>query len=229
MSIVDVENTIAKRKNAGWPVATLPRATYGHGLKRVFDFCFAVLVLPFVAPLLLVLSLLVRRDGGKGFFSQPRIGRDGRVFQCWKLRTMVVNADEALEKLCLSDPEIEAEWQKNQKLKDDPRITKIGRFLRATSLDELPQIWNILLGDMSFVGPRPFMENQDSLYQRAGGKMYYQVRPGITGPWQVFGRGTTTFVDRVKYDNVYCRKVTFARDMLYIVKTFGVVMRRTGH
>lgn len=202
--------------------------TYRTVGKRVFDIVVSILVLPVLAPLIFVLWVLVRRDGGHGFYSQMRVGMDGKSFRCWKLRTMVMDADAVLKKMCEEDPELAREWHENQKLADDPRITRIGRLLRATSMDELPQLWNIIRGEMSFVGPRPFMKSQELLYDTAGGRSYYSVRPGITGPWQVFGRGTTSFIDRVKYDNLYCREVSLLKDVFFIWKTVGVVLRRTG-
>lgn len=196
--------------------------------KRAFDIAMAILVLPILAPVILVLWALVRRDGGPGFYSQTRVGKDGRKFRFWKLRTMVMDAEAVLKKMCDENPELAKEWHENQKLENDPRITRLGRFLRATSLDELPQLWNIILGDMSFVGPRPFMPDQASLYNAAGGRAYYTVRPGITGPWQVLGRGTTSFVERVKFDALYCRDLSLLNDMAFIWRTVGVVLRRTG-
>ncbi len=196
--------------------------------KRLFDITMVLASLPVVAPLIFILWVIVRLDGGAGFYSQTRIGKNGREFRCWKLRTMIPNADRVLKEMCDADPELAREWHENQKLENDPRITRIGRFLRASSLDELPQLWNILLGDMSIVGPRPFMADQAPLYNTAGGKAYYTVRPGITGPWQVFGRGETTFVDRVKYDTMYCRDLSMVNDIVLIWKTFGVVLRGTG-
>ena len=208
--------------------SSLRHSFYENSGKRIFDFVLAIAILPILLPLILMLWILVRRDGGSGFYSQDRIGRNGREFRCWKLRTMILDADNVLKNMCDSDDELADEWHNNQKLENDPRITRIGRFLRITSMDELPQIWNIICGEMSFVGPRPFMTNQASLYDLAGGKAYYAVRPGITGTWQVYGRGTTRFTDRVTYDTNYCRNLSLKNDALLIWKTVGVVMRGTG-
>lgn len=203
-------------------------ATYRNFGKRMFDILLGTLTAPVLAPAILILWTIIRRDGGPGFYAQDRIGRHGRVFRCWKLRTMVVDAERALEAIRRSDPKAAAEWDENQKLRNDPRITRIGGFLRATSLDELPQLWNVLRGDMSFVGPRPFMPSQKELYDRAGGKSYYGLRPGITGRWQVLGRNATNFVARVDYDEAYERSLSAFRDIELLVKTLGVVVRRTG-
>ncbi|WP_330629543.1 sugar transferase [Thioclava sp. FTW29] len=197
-------------------------------MKRCFDIVFALLMLPVLLPIIGVLWMLARRDGGPGFFVQPRIGRHGKVFNCWKMRTMVVDAEAALRKMCEEDPVKAHEWHVNQKLIDDPRITRIGKFLRATSLDELPQIFNVLTGDMSFVGPRPFLIDQEELYRDAGGKWYFNMRPGITGLWQVEGRNATSFVERVGYDNRYFRGLSLSRDMGLLVRTVSVVFKRTG-
>ncbi len=196
--------------------------------KRVVDVFLALVLLPVIAPVLAICWVLVRLDGGPGLYSQTRVGVDGRHFKCWKLRTMIVDAEAVLKQLCESDPEISKEWHVRQKLENDPRITRVGRFLRATSLDELPQFFNILLGDMSFVGPRPFMTDQKDMYVAAGGETYFRMLPGITGHWQIYGRGTTSFVDRVSYDDDYYQAVGLREDLLLIVKTAGIVLKRTG-
>ncbi|OCX66389.1 exopolysaccharide biosynthesis protein [Thioclava sp. SK-1] len=196
--------------------------------KRPFDIFLALLLLPILLPVIAGLWFLVRRDGGSGFFVQPRIGRDGRVFNCYKLRTMVTDAEAALKKMCDESPELAHEWHVNQKLTVDPRITRVGRFLRATSLDELPQVFNVIKGDMSFVGPRPFLVDQEALYRNAGGESYFDMRPGITGAWQVEGRNSTTFIGRVAYDDDYHRGLSMWRDIGLIAKTAGIVCKRTG-
>jgi len=197
--------------------------------KRSFDVIFLLLVSSFVVPVILILAVLVKLDGGPAFYAQRRVGRSGKIFQFYKLRSMHVNADELLVKLCRENPEIAAEWETYQKLRHDPRITKIGHFIRKTSLDELPQLLNILKGDMSFVGPRPFMPSQQVLYEGARGSAYFQMRPGLTGPWQVSGRGESSFAARVRYDNFYHRKLSFLTDLSLILRTFTVVLKSTGH
>ncbi|MDO6724729.1 sugar transferase [Celeribacter halophilus] len=197
--------------------------------KRSFDVIFLLMVSSFVVPVILILAVLVKLDGGPAFYAQRRVGRNGKIFQFYKLRSMHVNADELLVKLCRENPEIAAEWETYQKLRHDPRITKIGHFIRKTSLDELPQLLNILKGDMSFVGPRPFMPSQQVLYEGARGSAYFQMRPGLTGPWQVSGRGESSFAARVRYDNFYHRKLSFLTDLSLILRTFTVVLKSTGH
>ncbi|RWR08152.1 sugar transferase [Paenirhodobacter populi] len=201
---------------------------YAGYVKRVLDIVLCVLLIPVLLPVMAVLWLLVRRDGGPGLFIQPRVGRDGRIFQCFKFRTMVVNAEKVLDEMCAKDPAVAAEWLKYQKLSNDPRISRVGRVLRATSLDELPQILNVLLGDMSLVGPRPFLPSQKALYDEAGGATYYHVRPGITGAWQVFGRSATTFKSRVEFDDTYYRNLSLSSDFGLLLRTVTVVFNRTG-
>ncbi|MEO0771806.1 MAG: sugar transferase [Pseudomonadota bacterium] len=205
-----------------------PRVSYVNAFKRPLDIAIVVLTAPLVGLVVFICWAIIRRDGGAGFYKQERVGQDGRVFSCWKLRSMVVDADRVLAELCENDPVRSEEWRRDQKLKDDPRITRIGRFIRSTSIDELPQTWNVLLGDMSIVGPRPFLSEQDALYRKAGGRAYYRLRPGVTGPWQVYGRGSTTFSDRVGYDEWYAGSMGFATDLRLILQTVGVVLRGTG-
>lgn len=196
--------------------------------KRVFDLLLVAMMIPVALPVVALMWLLVRLDGGPGFYSQPRIGRDGRTFRCWKLRSMAVNAEERLRELCEADPKIAREWAENQKLANDPRITRIGQFLRKSSLDELPQLWNILVGDMSIVGPRPFLPEQQELYTRAGGRAYFLMRPGVTGEWQVYGRSATRFVDRVRFDEGYYDNASLGQDVRLLMGTARVVVRMTG-
>ncbi|WP_395543675.1 sugar transferase [Neotabrizicola sp. sgz301269] len=196
--------------------------------KRVFDLLLVAMMIPVALPVVALMWLLVRLDGGPGFYSQPRIGRDGRTFRCWKLRSMAVNAEERLRELCEADPKIAREWAENQKLANDPRITRIGQFLRKSSLDELPQLWNILVGDMSIVGPRPFLPEQQDLYTRAGGRAYFLMRPGVTGEWQVYGRSATRFVDRIRFDEGYYDNASLGQDVRLLMGTARVVVRMTG-
>lgn len=201
---------------------------YFKGIKRTSDLVFTLLMLPVVLPMIALLWALVRLDGGPGFFIQTRVGKDGKHFRCLKLRTMAVDAEERLRKMCESDPEIAREWHENQKLKVDPRITRVGHFLRKTSLDELPQFLNILRGDMSVVGPRPFMPDQQDLYTEAGGHAYFLMRPGVTGSWQVYGRSTTRFIDRVRFDESYYDKGSLAYDLRLMLATGAVMLKMTG-
>ncbi|MEM6745011.1 MAG: sugar transferase [Pseudomonadota bacterium] len=198
---------------------------YARFGKRALDICIALLAAPFVTPLVAVLALIVRRDGGPAFYGQARVGRGGRRFTCWKLRTMVADADDQLAAHLAGCPEARLEWDETQKLRDDPRVTRIGALLRAASFDELPQILNILLGDMSFVGPRPFTPDQQHLYH---GRSYYALRPGLSGYWQVEDRNDVSFASRATYDARYAQDLSLPVDLRVIARTLAVVVRCTG-
>lgn len=210
------------------PLVTRPAPTafYRGGFKRLLDTLAILLSLPVVLPVITLLALLAMCDGGAPFYRQQRVGRGGRFYTMWKLRTMVVHADSKLEAHLAADPEARCEWDSTQKLKADPRITRIGRFLRKSSLDELPQLWNVLRGDMSLVGPRPMMPEQQSIYP---GRAYYALRPGITGIWQVSERNNCTFADRARFDAVYERDVSLGTDIKLLLATVRVVLRGTGY
>jgi exopolysaccharide production protein ExoY len=193
--------------------------------KRLIDLALVAVGGPLLLPLILILVVLVRLDSGPAFYLQPRIGRDGRIFRLWKLRSMVPDAEAALATYLESNPEARAEWDSSQKLRRDPRLTAIGGFLRRYSLDELPQLWNVVIGDMSLVGPRPMMPSQRLLYP---GTAYYDLRPGLTGLWQISERNNCTFAERAAYDNRYEQTVSAGVDFAILVRTLGVVFRGTG-
>jgi len=195
--------------------------------KRAIDILCASLMLLMLAPLLLTLVVMVARSGRPIFFAHERIGQGGRAFPCYKFRTMVPNSAEVLAKLLESSHEARAEWQREFKLRNDPRITLTGRFLRQTSLDELPQLWNVLRGDMSLVGPRPVIAEE---LERYGDDVCYytQVRPGMTGLWQVSGRNDIDYAARVSLDAWYVRNWSLATDVAILFKTLGVVVRGQG-
>lgn len=207
------------------PVQHSKRAWYRGGWKRRLDIFLVVLTSPISVPLILVSALLVVLDGGPAFYAQPRVGQGGRMFRLLKLRTMRVRAEQQLMEILMQDPKAAMEWQTTHKLRFDPRITRIGRFLRATSLDELPQLWNVIRGDMSLVGPRPILREQIIMY---AGTAYFKFRPGLTGPWQVFGRNDQSFTARAKYDALYERQHGFLYDLSLIARTVGVVLWGTG-
>lgn len=203
-----------------------PTGAYRNGLKLAFDSLAVIMSVPVVLPIILLLALLVMCGGGQPFYRQARVGRGGRLYTMWKLRTMVVDADTRLAAHLAANHEAREEWGTTQKLKADPRITRFGRFLRKTSLDELPQLWNVLKGDMSLVGPRPMMPEQASLYS---GQAYYTLRPGITGLWQVSERNASTFADRARYDALYDHDLSFVTDLKLLAATLRVVIRGTGY
>lgn len=206
---------------------TLPLAPSTRYLviKRTYDVLGALLLALLVLPLLLVAAFLIRLDGGTALYCQERLGRGGRVFRFWKLRTMVPQAEEALVRHLERDPTATAEWECTQKLRRDPRVTWIGRFLRKHSIDELPQLWNVLNGDMSLVGPRPILVNQRSLYP---GTLYGDLRPGITGLWQVTDRHLSAFADRAHLDRIYAEQVSLRMDALIMLRTLRPLFAGTG-
>jgi exopolysaccharide production protein ExoY len=210
----------------GGYAAPMTDGLYRRVFKRWLDTLLIVLAAPFVLPVILLLGLMVRSDGGPAFYVQDRIGLDGKVFRLWKLRSMVVDADQRLAADLAADPALRAEWDDTQKLKRDPRITAVGRLLRKTSLDELPQLWNVLKGDMSLVGPRPMMPEQRALYP---GRTYYEMRPGLTGPWQISDRNATSFAGRAEFDADYAGRMSLATDLGILFLTVWVVLRGTGY
>lgn len=199
----------------------------GRLTKNILDRGMALLGLIMLAPVFLFLIYKVRKDGGPAFYSQLRIGKDGNMFKCWKFRSMVTNSQEVLERLLETDPVAREEWAKDFKLKNDPRITKIGHILRKSSLDEIPQLWNVLRGDMSIVGPRPIVKAEESYYGDRFGH-YLSVRPGITGLWQVSGRNDVTYEQRVALDSWYVENWSVWNDLVIIFKTTFVVLNRKG-
>ncbi|MWD29570.1 sugar transferase [Aquicoccus sp. SCR17] len=202
------------------------RGVYRNRGKVFLDILLVTISLPVLLPVIAILALLVSLDGGAPFYRQRRLGRNGRVFQMLKLRTMVPDAEAQLEACLARDPEARREWKSKQKLCHDPRITRLGVILRRTSLDELPQIWNVLKGDMSLIGPRPMMVDQEGLYP---GRAYYALRPGITGLWQVFGRNGTSFAERARFDDAYDASLSLGTDLRVLVRTVWVVLRCTGY
>ncbi|MDB5460829.1 MAG: exopolysaccharide biosynthesis protein [Caulobacteraceae bacterium] len=201
---------------------------FGGALKRACDLSIALPILLFLAPLMLFLAFAVKmRDGGPIFFVHSRVGRDGRLFSCLKFRSMIVDAEHRMQSLLRDDPDAAREWAEKQKLTHDPRVTPVGRVLRATSADELPQLINVVLGDMSLVGPRPITPDQIDEYG-PGFARYCTARPGITGIWQVSGRNETTFRRRSEYDQVYLKAWSLPTDLALLVRTVDVVVRRRG-
>jgi len=197
-------------------------------LKRLFDLACTAPALVLAAPLFLVTALLVKCSGpGPVFYGQKRIGQGGRAFRVWKFRSMVKDADRALHAYLADHPAAKAEWEASHKLRNDPRITAIGRFLRASSLDELPQLWNIVRGDMSLVGPRPIVAAEAARYEQDF-SLYGRVKPGLTGMWQVSGRSDTTYAERVHLDSYYVRNWSLWLDLAIIGQTVWVVAVRRG-
>lgn len=197
-------------------------------LKRAFDVVCSSLLLALTSPLFLWVAIQVRLGGGGGvFFGHMRIGQNGVPFPCYKFRTMAVNADALLKDLLANDPAAREEWERDFKLKNDPRVTKVGRFLRRTSLDELPQLWNVLKGQMSLVGPRPVIEAELERYGNQVG-YYLEARPGITGLWQTSGRNDVSYETRVNLDAWYVKNWSLFTDLVILIRTFKVLLIKDG-
>lgn len=194
--------------------------------KRSLDLTVIVLSAPPALIVVAILAILVAIGGGKPFYVQKRVGRNGRIYTMWKLRSMVCDADARLETYLSENPKARIEWDRDQKLKSDPRITAFGRFLRKSSLDELPQLWNVFKGEMSLVGPRPIMPSQMAMYP---GTDYYDLLPGITGMWQVSARNNSSFADRAGFDASYNHSLSLGADIRLLIATVRVVLRATGH
>lgn len=207
------------------PVQRRSFGFYDVVVKRALDVILVLAVALPLLPLLCVLFFVVRRDAGPAFYSQYRVGRNGRLFRLWKFRTMQQDAKARLAQYLAENPEAAVEWHRDQKLRSDPRITVPGRILRKYSLDELPQLWNVLIGDMSIVGPRPIMPEQREAYPGQG---YYLLRPGLTGLWQVSDRNKTSFAARAAYDDRYLGCISLATDLSVMLRTVKVVIRGTG-
>lgn len=211
--MLTVRNNLARRSNR-W-------------LKRAFDLAGASVLLLLLAPFMLAIAWRVRSSGASAFYGHTRIGQNGVPFKCLKFRSMRPDADRVLKELLAQDPAARAEWEQNFKLRDDPRITPIGHFLRRTSLDELPQLINVLRGEMSLVGPRPVVQDELQRYGDAA-PLYLEAKPGITGLWQVSGRSDTTYAERVSLDAWYVRNWSLWYDIAILLKTVDVVLNRRG-
>lgn len=215
-----------------YPISALvtapPEKAVGGTVKRSFDIVTAITALVVLAPLLLVVAMMIRLfDEGPALYRHRRIGRNGMPFDCLKFRTMVVDADRVLHRQLLSDREAAREWERDHKLKNDPRITPLGHILRKTSVDELPQLFNVLRGEMSFVGPRPIVSEEISKY---GTRIadYLRARPGMTGKWQVSGRNDVGYEERVELDWQYVAQWSLLGDLAILVRTVFIVISARG-
>jgi undecaprenyl-phosphate galactose phosphotransferase len=211
--LLSVRNNLARR----WPQL----------LKRGFDIVASLSALVIGSPILCWIAIKVLASGRPIFYGHKRVGRNGKPFPCYKFRTMMPNADVLLRELLANDPAAKEEWERDFKLKNDPRITPIGRFLRRTSLDELPQLWNVLKGEMSLVGPRPIV---DAELERYGNQVdyYLEARPGITGLWQISGRNDITYDTRVYLDAWYVKNWSLFSDLVILFKTVKVIFKKDG-
>ena len=208
---------------------TFQQAASNRVLKRMLDVFGALMFFALFSGIyFLVWWIVLWTTGGPAIYKHKRVGRGGREFYCLKFRSMVVNSDEVLRELLEKDPAARREWNTTFKLRNDPRITRFGHFIRKTSLDELPQFWNVLRGDMSVVGPRPVVRQELETYYGPYAQAYYKVRPGITGPWQVGGRSDLSYPERVALDTAYVRNLTILGDLKLIAKTVTAVFARRG-
>lgn len=213
MLLLRINNNLAKRSS--------------RILKRTMDIFGSLAIITALSPVLLILYFLIKKDGGNAIYGHPRIGRNGKEFKCLKFRSMVVNSKEVLEHLLATDPEAKAEWDKDFKLRNDPRITKVGAFIRKTSLDELPQLFNVLKGEMSLVGPRPIIKDELERYEEDV-DYYLMAKPGMTGLWQVSGRNDVDYETRVYFDSWYVKNWSLWNDIAILFKTVNVVLKRDG-
>ncbi len=210
-------------------IADQVRSKIQPRFKRSFDFSVALLLLLIILPLGLLIILIIATTGQSPFYSHVRLGRNARPFGCLKFRTMRRDADATLARLLERNPVAKTEWETRRKLRRDPRVTGIGRLLRATSLDELPQLINILIGQMSLVGPRPVTnEELIAFYGPAETAAYISVRPGLTGLWQVYGRSDASYDLRVSLDTLYVERMSFRMDVMILLRTVNVVLRQNG-
>lgn len=220
-----MSDAVVPLPNVERPARRVPDA---NPLSDVTHFVITALALLFLAPLMIFVAIAVfSHDGGPMVFAHRRIGKNGHTFPCFKFRSMAVDAEQRLAALLDADPEARTEWERDHKLRNDPRVTKLGAFLRKTSLDELPQLFNVLRGEMSLVGPRPIVEGEISKYGRRF-KHYCAVKPGITGIWQVSGRNDTSYGARVAMDCIYARRRSLRLDMTVLILTIPAVLARRG-
>jgi lipopolysaccharide/colanic/teichoic acid biosynthesis glycosyltransferase len=222
--MISLSSTLT-RQRASYPAFEIPNRN--QAIIRGLDIVIATAALIFFLPIMVVLSVILAVQGGPVFFAHQRLGLNGSRFFCLKFRSMVVNAEERLAKLLSEDPEARKEWCENHKLRHDPRITAFGRFLRRSSFDELPQLINVLRGEMSIVGPRPIVEAEVARYGHHIAS-YYAVKPGLTGIWQVSGRNDVKYRTRVAMDCVYARAVRPSLYLWLVIATIPAVLMRRG-
>jgi len=198
-------------------------------MKRLFDIVFSVFAIIITLPITIPIAIIIKlTDGGSIIYGHERVGKDGKKFKVLKFRSMYMDADKKLKEILENDPQAKEEWEKTFKLKNDPRITPIGKFLRKTSLDELPQFINVLKGEMSVVGPRPVVEEELKKYYKDKAELYKSVKPGVTGYWQVEGRSYTEYEERIKMDEYYIKNRSFLMDLKIILKTIKVMITGKG-
>ncbi|WP_299885215.1 sugar transferase [uncultured Ruegeria sp.] len=220
-----IMSPVSRPRHVVWTHQAPQEEPAGGWTKRTLDIAIAVTMLVILSPLMAGLALLVCiTSPGPVLYRHRRVGYRSQPFSCLKFRTMAVDGDDLLQRHLQSDPIARTEWDKNQKLRDDPRVTPVGHVLRKLSLDELPQLYNVLRGDMSLVGPRPVLSEELRRYGPSS-RYYLRARPGITGLWQVNGRNTTSYKRRVAYDRAYVTKVSTVTDIAILAQTLPAAMR----
>lgn len=222
----EADNTMSEESNTQhieWKIKHIP-------VKRTFDILFGLAALIVGLPIFALISLLIyyNSPGEKIIYSHRRIGRGGKIFRCFKFRTMYPDSDHRLKELLSSNPAMKEEWEKSFKLKSDPRITPIGKFLRKTSLDELPQFWNVIKGDLSIVGPRPVVQEEIDKHIGHKAAKILSIRPGLTGVWQVSGRNNICYKERIELDEYYVDNQSLLLDLKLIGKTIPVMLFSKG-
>lgn len=236
MPILNQSGEIEVPQRGAISVAQIPSATMtwppaialGGYVKRTMDLAVVLLALCILMPLFVFVAIAIKlTSSGPVFYGHSRVGFGRQTFKCWKFRTMCADADHVLQECLEADPALRAEWKATRKLKHDPRVTRLGRILRAYSIDELPQLFNVLVGDMSFVGPRPVVDEELARFGDSAG-LYLSARPGITGLWQVSGRSDTSYADRVRLDSLYVGEWSAWTDVAIILKTVPVVIKARG-
>ncbi|MCR6660101.1 MAG: sugar transferase [Asticcacaulis sp.] len=223
-----LQYAIIERSRPSFRIFQTVRRHSSDGLIRLLDIVISLFALIFFAPVLVMVGLMVKaQDGGSVFYGQTRIGLGGRDFTCFKFRSMLTDSEVRLKNLLATDAAARAEWIRDHKLKNDPRITGFGRFIRKTSLDEFPQLWNVLKGDMSLVGPRPIVQDEICKYGRTFVR-YASVKPGITGLWQVSGRNNVSYHRRVAMDRLFCRRRNVALYLYILIATVPSILAQRG-
>jgi len=225
--VIPLTQALSQTKPLTLPI---PRLRVRHlPVKRIFDILFSVLVLTLGSPLFLLIALLIKcTSKGKVIYYQTRVGRGGKTFKCYKFRTMYKDADRRLQSMLDESEEMRKEWIEQRKLKKDPRVTRIGKLLRKTSLDELPQFYNVLKGNLSIVGPRPVVQEEINEYFGVKAYKILSIRPGLTGIWQVSGRNNTSYAHRVHLDETYVDTRSFWLDLKLIIKTIPCMLFARG-
>lgn len=227
-----LRRTSIETRSVVWP-KTVYNETYSRAipekLKRVIDIIGAAVLIVLSLPLFIILPILIRLDSpGPVFYRQQRIGKHGLIFTAWKFRTMVVDAEKKLDEILSNDPEQRRQFQVFHKLRNDPRVTRVGRVLRRHSVDELPQLWNVLRGEMSLVGPRAYLPHELDHMPEEARRVILSVRPGLTGLWQVSGRNEISFDTRVQLEEHYVRNWSIWLDIRILLKTIGAVLTGRG-